>query len=226
MVEGDYTEEETNYKIASIADIDAAVDDIVKRGRFKELAQWDLTPFEEPLLARSPALQRFLALRHLHRQSAEVAQEYRMHDERNRAAFRADACSRRHLEGFKFTFGEVARSLSVSSVRRFLDLGCAPGGFAAYVLEENVDAEGVGLTLSPAAGGLRMQLDSTLCERFDVQYADVRDVALAHVRALEVPEAGGQYFVTIAGAFDWQDWCMYSWSLSSTLGFTTKRNYF
>ena len=57
-------------------------------------------------------------------------------------------------------------------------------------------------------------------------WADVRDVALAHVRALEVPEAGGQYFVTIAGAFDWQDWCMYSWSLSSTLGFTTKRNYF
>ena len=34
---------------------------------------------------------------------------------------------------------------------------------------------------------------------------DVRDVALAHVRALEVPEAGGQRFITAGGAYCWQD---------------------
>lgn len=32
-------------------------------------------------------------------------------------------------------------------------------------------------------------------------YVDVRDVALAHVRAIEVPEAGGQRFFVTAGFF-------------------------
>ncbi|KAH6644881.1 dihydroflavonol-4-reductase [Boeremia exigua] len=33
------------------------------------------------------------------------------------------------------------------------------------------------------------------------QWVDVRDVAFAHVRAMEVPEAGGQRFLTAAGAY-------------------------
>ncbi|CAE6433013.1 unnamed protein product [Rhizoctonia solani] len=36
-------------------------------------------------------------------------------------------------------------------------------------------------------------------------FVDVRDVALAHVRALEIPEAGGQRFITAGGTFCWQD---------------------
>ncbi|KAG8762782.1 methylglyoxal reductase (NADPH-dependent) gre2 [Ceratobasidium sp. 428] len=36
-------------------------------------------------------------------------------------------------------------------------------------------------------------------------FVDVRDVALAHVRALEVPEAGGQRFITSGGTLCWQD---------------------
>lgn len=39
-------------------------------------------------------------------------------------------------------------------------------------------------------------------------WVDVRDVAAAHVRALEVPEAGGQRFIISAGAAAWQDWRM------------------
>lgn len=173
---------ESPYNIASIADVDAAVEDILKRGLFKELVQWDLTPFEQPLLARSPSLQRFLAMRHLHRQSEDVAQEYQAHDQYNRAAFRADACSPQHFNSFKFVFSQIdARSGGAfhgGKVRRFLDAGCAPGAFAEYVLRENEDAVGTGLTLSPGAGGLRMQLDSSLLRRFDVQYGDVRDFAM------------------------------------------------
>ncbi|KAH8110863.1 NAD-binding protein [Phellopilus nigrolimitatus] len=37
-------------------------------------------------------------------------------------------------------------------------------------------------------------------------WVDVRDVALGHVRALEVPEVGGQRFILSAGPFIWQDW--------------------
>lgn len=38
-------------------------------------------------------------------------------------------------------------------------------------------------------------------------WVDVRDVADGHVRALEVPEAGGQRFILSSGMFIWQDWC-------------------
>ncbi|CAE6464972.1 unnamed protein product [Rhizoctonia solani] len=36
-------------------------------------------------------------------------------------------------------------------------------------------------------------------------FVDVRDVALAHVRALEVAEAGGQRFIASSAAYCWQD---------------------
>ena len=38
-------------------------------------------------------------------------------------------------------------------------------------------------------------------------WVDVRDVAHAHIRALQIPEAGGKRFVVSTGAYVWQDWC-------------------
>lgn len=38
-------------------------------------------------------------------------------------------------------------------------------------------------------------------------WVDVRDIADGHVRALEVPAAGGQRFILNGGFFIWQDWC-------------------
>ncbi|KAJ7766216.1 D-lactaldehyde dehydrogenase [Mycena metata] len=37
-------------------------------------------------------------------------------------------------------------------------------------------------------------------------WIDVRDLALAHVRALQKEEAGGERMIIAAGAFAWQDW--------------------
>ncbi|KAG8702659.1 methylglyoxal reductase (NADPH-dependent) gre2 [Ceratobasidium sp. 395] len=39
----------------------------------------------------------------------------------------------------------------------------------------------------------------------NMNFVDVRDVALAHLRALEVPEAGGQRFIVAGGTLCWQD---------------------
>ena len=36
---------------------------------------------------------------------------------------------------------------------------------------------------------------------------DVRSVAGGHIRALEVPEAGGERFILSTGPWIWQDWC-------------------
>ncbi|KAJ7490832.1 D-lactaldehyde dehydrogenase [Mycena latifolia] len=39
-----------------------------------------------------------------------------------------------------------------------------------------------------------------------MSWVDARDLALAHVRALQTEEAGGERFLIAAGAFAWQDW--------------------
>ena len=41
---------------------------------------------------------------------------------------------------------------------------------------------------------------------FQDSWVDVSDVAIAHVRALEVPAAGGERFIISAGPYIWQDW--------------------
>jgi nucleoside-diphosphate-sugar epimerase len=40
-------------------------------------------------------------------------------------------------------------------------------------------------------------------------WIDIRDLALAHVRALKKEEAGGERIIITAGAFSWQDWRTY-----------------
>jgi nucleoside-diphosphate-sugar epimerase len=42
-------------------------------------------------------------------------------------------------------------------------------------------------------------------------WVDVRDIALAHVRALQKQAAGGERIIVAAGAFKWQDWRSYPW---------------
>ena len=42
---------------------------------------------------------------------------------------------------------------------------------------------------------------------FQGSWVDVRDLADAHVKAIEVPNAGGQRFIISSGNFIWQDWC-------------------
>jgi nucleoside-diphosphate-sugar epimerase len=37
-------------------------------------------------------------------------------------------------------------------------------------------------------------------------WVDVRDLGLAHVRALLKPDAGGERIIVSAGPFVWQDW--------------------
>ena len=44
---------------------------------------------------------------------------------------------------------------------------------------------------------------------FQGSWVDVRDISLAHVKAIEVPEAGGNRFIISSGNFVWQDWCKY-----------------
>lgn len=42
--------------------------------------------------------------------------------------------------------------------------------------------------------------------KVNLGWVDVRDVALAHVRAIEVDEAGGKRFILCNYATNWEDW--------------------
>ncbi|KAI8824288.1 uncharacterized protein EV422DRAFT_315347 [Fimicolochytrium jonesii] len=87
----------------------------------------------------------------------------------------------RFANQFKGAMEEVAKGSGVKlqngGVKHFLDLGCAPGGFSRWVLEQNADAHGLGVTLPPDVGGLPMILDGVLeeKERYRCLYRDVTD---------------------------------------------------
>lgn len=60
---------------------------------------------------------------------------------------------------------------------------------------------------------------------FQGWWVDVRDVAIAHVKAIEVEEAGCSRFIASADNFAWKEWCTYSSKLrmndSSTLTYSS-----
>ena len=140
-----------------------------------------LTSFELPFVTDSLPLRQLMAMRHICRQSEDVIRIYREHDEANRAAHRLDATPPWHFQGYQHAFQQInVRSdgaFSENRVRRFLDLGCAPGAFATWILQNNAAARGIGITLSPDAGGIRPQVDPTFSERLEVRFADVVKLA-------------------------------------------------
>lgn len=63
--------------------------------------------------------------------------------------------------------------ISRDRIKRFLDLGCAPGGFSRWILENNPSCTGLGFTLPPALGGFRVEFTSP--GRYEYFYRDITD---------------------------------------------------
>ena len=85
---------------------------------------------------------------------------------------------------------------------------CPPWVFGPVISEVNSPAE-LGSSMRTFSELLlfRTQSPEALVD-MQVGWVDVRDVALAHARALEVPEAGGQRFILCSSMHTWQEWCM------------------
>jgi len=66
---------------------------------------------------------------------------------------------------------------------RFLDLGCAPGGFSTYLLEDPRCTNGFGVTLPSASGGFPMRLRN---QKFFLQQADLFEIGPMDLVASEV----------------------------------------
>ncbi|KAI0353446.1 hypothetical protein OH77DRAFT_1427518 [Trametes cingulata] len=68
---------------------------------------------------------------------------------------------------------DAAHFIPTSGALEFLDVGCAPGGFSACVLEKNSDAIGVGITLPFSAGGYSLALQPWHRRRYRTSYQDI-----------------------------------------------------
>ncbi|THH30958.1 hypothetical protein EUX98_g3216 [Antrodiella citrinella] len=80
-------------------------------------------------------------------------------------------------------------------VRRFMDLGCSPGGFNNYLLEHNPSAQGVGITLPDDDAKFPFELTPRLREsHYQVIFADITTLA-------EDMKFPGPYDLILAGAF-------------------------
>ncbi|KAI0819604.1 hypothetical protein BC628DRAFT_1475255 [Trametes gibbosa] len=76
----------------------------------------------------------------------------------------------------KKVMGELdgaARAVRALGPLEFLDVGCAPGGFSAYVLQKNARASGVGISLPAAMGGYDLCLEPRLGARFRFVARDI-----------------------------------------------------
>ncbi|KAH9912466.1 uncharacterized protein B0H18DRAFT_1053853 [Fomitopsis serialis] len=177
----------------TIEEVDAAVEDILAHG-LPEAIVSRLTSFELPFYEKSYELRRLTAMKYFCRQSPDVTRHQRVQDQHNRAAIQSEDVPQRHFVGFKHAFHEInymsGSPFGDDRIQHFLDLGCAPGGFAIWVLQNNRNARGVGVTLSPEAKGIRIQLGTKFLKRFDVQYGDVCEIATGQATIGEVPDGG------------------------------------
>ncbi|KAH9912465.1 uncharacterized protein B0H18DRAFT_1157309 [Fomitopsis serialis] len=177
----------------TIAEVDAAVEDVLQRGITVDIVS-DLTSFEQPFLNRSDEFCRLLAMKYVSRQNSDVTRAKKEQYERNRARLHMEDSSALHFEGFRRAFGEINtgsdNAFGEDRVQSFLDLGCAPGGSSTWILQNNRNARGIGITLSPDAGGLRLQLDSPFLEQLQVRYEDLCKIASGGEAIEDTPATG------------------------------------
>ena len=84
------------------------------------------------------------------------------------------------------------------NIKVFLDLGCAPGGFSKFVLENNPDSRGLGITL-PAIPLVKTGVLSS--NRYRVDIADITKINFEAYRPPNKRLEKTGYDLIIAGAF-------------------------
>ncbi len=90
------------------------------------------------------------------------------------------------------------RLVSNDRVKRFLDLGCAPGGFSEWIIKNNRSCTGVGFTLPPELGGFPMKFDAP--GRYKYFYQDItQNAELISCQNNNDSAGGPQFDLCIAG---------------------------
>lgn len=172
---------------------------------------------EQRFFDASPTLSRLRVITHFYG-TLPARQRNPAHYQKPGGAKRALA----YLKTYEQAFGHISRAhggtlFSGGRVKRFLDMGCSPGGFSNWLLEHNWAATGVGMTLPDAQAQWKMITTGTHLEgpRYDLRFADIVSVAMAAVDNDETPvipprhgsDGGGAagFDLVVAGAFPSMD---------------------
>jgi len=143
-----------------------------------ELDSYNLSQFERRLAEQSPILHRLLTTKRIYHDSPGVDKKF----ERNRKSLELPH-SQVFMNQFSYTFNlfndEMDGIFDNNRVKRFVDLGCAPGGFSKWLLEHNPKAFGIGVTF-PEGEGLGIDVRGTPMEgleRYGLHYGDVTQIS-------------------------------------------------
>lgn len=174
----------TMFQVDAAVEVNATLEHIQSEG-IPDYIRPRLTAFEIPFFERSLELRRLTFLKYFYGRSEAVTRVYAQERAHNRAAAWDNASSpNKYLDSFRKAFRDIndaSANAFGQKIHRFLDLGCAPGGFATWLLKNNRKARGTGVTLSLEARGLRLQLESSIQGRLQVYNEDVRRVAMGRV---------------------------------------------
>lgn len=192
------------------------LDDVLQSDRSFDSTYGGFGTLEQRIIQESPTLQRLLILKCIY--GRHPATE---------AMFRTYRASGAHvppftfLEGYHKAFGALNASaggiFGGGRVKRFLDLGCSPGGFSEWLLGKNDSATGIGITLSDEEASWSMHIGGTHLDgpRYTLKFEDIVKLVLdsitqgalpyisessqADIGSQEVPRE--RFDLVIAGAF-------------------------
>ncbi|OSX62149.1 hypothetical protein POSPLADRAFT_1143672 [Postia placenta MAD-698-R-SB12] len=198
--------------LASIAEVDAFIK-VAAQTLIQGEEQGKL--FEKRIWNESYRYRCLRLLKHVYGSNPTVDRRFREGFERNARSLEETSATSDlfHLRAFETGFGALndanAGCFGGGRVKRFLDLGCSPGGFSSWLLKNNPDTKGTGVTLPEEHAKLPVQVEPALRShgRYQVIYEDIIDIG---VKALEqnmcpsIPlddSFTGLYDLVIAGAF-------------------------
>lgn len=152
----------------------AEVDEIIHRG-------------PAPIQILSSFEQRFAQISVAHRQSLHIKKLYGSHptverrfdDTRENHRAGASSPNPKYRKGYEGVLSEISQGLGNvlgdGRVRCFLDLGFSPGGFSNWLLTNNPQSSGVGITLPESEAGYVYQPYEQLTQqsRFTPVFADI-----------------------------------------------------
>lgn len=134
-----------------------------------------LGQFESKIYEYSSSLQRLRVIKRLYGTDTRVSEEFAL----RRSQYRFEAPQSMFRDQFEAIFADIDKTVggvfSEGLIYKFLDLGCAPGGFSKYILDHNPDAQGLGITLSHIPVSLHgTSLADT--DRYNVREGDLTEL--------------------------------------------------
>ncbi|QRV82070.1 FtsJ-like methyltransferase [Ceratobasidium sp. AG-Ba] len=142
-----------------------------------DTASWKSETLTRALMARGDCntLSELIMLREKGEKSTKIDQYYE--SRRQRDTSQVDPMS--YIVTFCNALRNMDQQMRFIHPKRFLDLGCAPGGYATYILRKIPGATGIGITIPVDVGGPGVHIPSDLRSRFAIYVADLMGYDLA-----------------------------------------------